>query len=114
MALSPRLPNRLTGQSARTVKPPDITATKNAQTARASAIYSWVRPLPPPFKPALQTRSFAGPAGQTCFFVVRVFRPAFSPELGAQQGRFHSWVLPRRISAPSASLRYLYLFSSFY
>ena len=50
MALSQLLSNRLIGANVHTVKQPDITAMRNARTAKVSAIYSWARTLKQRFK----------------------------------------------------------------
>jgi hypothetical protein len=50
MALSQLLPNRLTGANVHPVKQPDITAMRNARTAKVSAIFSWARKLKQRFK----------------------------------------------------------------
>jgi len=52
MALTRLRPNNLIGAIVHSVNPQDITVIRNARTAKASAIYSWVRALKQQFKAA--------------------------------------------------------------
>jgi len=56
MALTQLRPNNLIGANVHSVKPPDITVIRNARTAKALAIYSWVRALKQQSKPATLKR----------------------------------------------------------